>query len=214
MNVIPIARSIYTLTADAADIADTWKDFSYPRHPVRTRKPTIREVQPLTQPIRSFSCNAPATASPGGEVESSRRARRAVRKESEAHQMSLESGNNRGAEPLGLWRRRKGLETSKPCAERERPGMTDAPGNATAGSAGTECTRRWLEIRVESSWDGRERPTGGPSGVNREVGLVVGAVGAVHSSDEAANHRRAKGPHLVEVNCEAEDRRWLFLGTR
>jgi hypothetical protein len=92
--------------------------------------------------------------------------------------------------------------------------MTMAPVNATAGSAGTECTRRLLEIRDESSPDGRENPTSGSSGANRKAGLVRGAVGAVHSSAETANHRGAKGPHLVDVNCEAEDRRWLFLGTR
>lgn len=126
---------------------------------------------------------------------------------SEAHPMSLESENNRGAEPVEARRRLPGLETSKPCEERERPGMTIAPVNATAGSAGTECTRRLSDIRVESSRDGRENPTAGPSGANCEVGLVVGAVGAVHSSDEAANPRGAKGPHLVDVNCEAEDRR-------
>lgn len=148
----------------------------------------------------------------------------------EAHQMSLESRNNRGAEPLGLRRRLLGLETSKPCEKRERPGMTTAPVNTTAGSAGTECTGRLSEIRVESSRDGRENPTAGPSGASREAGrpmpavpahtcsvalspvlattgLVAGAVGAVHRSDEAANHRRAKGPHLVDVNCAAEDRR-------
>ncbi len=85
--------------------------------------------------------------------------------------------------------------------------MTNAPVNATAGSAGTECTRRLSEIRGESSRGGRESPTAGASGANREAGLVWGAVGAVHSSDEAANHRRAKGPHLVDVNSEAEDRR-------
>ena len=179
----------------------------YPYHPVRTRNPTTREVQHHTQPIRSFSCNAPTTAFPRGKVESSRRARRAVRNETEVHQMSLENGNNRGAEPLGLWRRLSGLERSKPCAERERPAMTNAPVNATAGSAGTECTRRLSEIRGESSRDGRESPTAGSSGANREAGLVRGAVGAVHSSSEAANPRRAKGPHLVEVNSEAEDRR-------
>jgi len=125
----------------------------------------------------------------------------------EAHQMSLESGNNRGAEPLGLRRRLPGLETGKPCAERERPGMTITPVNATAGSAGTECMKRLSEIRVESSRDGRESPAAGPSGASREAGSIPGAVGAVHSSVEAANHRGAKGPHLVDVNCEAEDRR-------
>ena len=125
----------------------------------------------------------------------------------EAHPMSLESRNNRGAEPLGLRRRLPGLETSKPCEERERPGMTIAPVNATAGSAGTECTRRLSVIRVESSRDGRENPTAGSSGASREAGLIAGAVGAVHRSDETANPRGAKGPHLVEVNCGAKDRR-------
>jgi hypothetical protein len=85
--------------------------------------------------------------------------------------------------------------------------MTITPVNATAGSAGTECTERLSELRVESSRDGRENPTVGPSGASREAGLVPGAVGAVHSSDEAANPRGAKGPHLVDVNSEAEDRR-------
>jgi len=85
--------------------------------------------------------------------------------------------------------------------------MTNAPVNASAGSAGTECRRRLSAIRVESSPDGRENPTRGPSGANREAGLVWGAVGAVHSSGEAANPRGAKGPHLVEVNREAEDGR-------
>lgn len=85
--------------------------------------------------------------------------------------------------------------------------MTIAPINATAGSAGTECRKRLSEIRDESSRDGRESPTAGSSGASREAGLVWGAVGTVHSSDEAANHRRAKGPYLVDVNCEAEDRR-------
>ena len=85
--------------------------------------------------------------------------------------------------------------------------MTIAPVNATAGSAGTERMRRWLEIREESSWDGRESPTRESSGASHKTTVVSGAVGAAHSSDEAANHRGAKGPHLVEVNCEAEDRR-------
>src|SRR6266568_852757 len=125
----------------------------------------------------------------------------------EAHQMSLESKNNREAEPVKRWRRLLGLEASKPCLERERPGTIITPVTATAGSAGTECTRRLSEIRVESSRDGRENPTSGSSGASCEAGLVPGAVGAVHSSDEAANHRGARGPHLVDVNCEAEDRR-------
>ena len=58
----------------------------------------------------------------------------------------------------------------------------------------------------EISADGRHGPTAGTSGASREARLVRGEVGAVHSSDEAANPRGAKGPCLVEVNSEAEDR--------
>ncbi len=91
--------------------------------------------------------------------------------------------------------------------------MTTAPVNTTAVSAGTECTGRLSETRVWRSCDGRGSPTAGPSGASRKAGLVAGAVGAVHSCVAAANHRGATGPHLVDVNCEAKDRRWLFLGT-
>lgn len=58
----------------------------------------------------------------------------------------------------------------------------------------------------EISADGLYRPTAGTSGASREARSVGGEVGMVHSSDEAANHRGAKGPCLVEVNSEAEDR--------
>ena len=120
--------------------------------------------------------------------------------------MSLENGNNRGAEPLRRGRRLPGLETSKPCDERERLGMTIAPVNATAGSAGIECTRRLLEIRGEISLGGRRRPTTGTSGE------PVRPVWSREKSErfivtmKARNGAGAKGPHLVDVNSEAQDR--------
>ena len=40
---------------------------------------------------------------------------------------------------------------------------------------------------------------------NREACLVVGEVGAVHSSVEGRNEAGAKGPHLVEENSEVKD---------
>ena|ERR1043166_667833 len=67
----------------------------------------------------------------------------------------------------------------------------------------------FVEVRVltdEISADGHHRPTAGTSGASREARPVRGEVGAVHSSEEAANPRGAKGPCLVEVNSEAEDR--------
>ena len=42
--------------------------------------------------------------------------------------------------------------------------------------------------------------------VNAARSVLVGAeAGAVHSSDKAANHRGAKGPHLVNANSAAKD---------
>ena len=63
-----------------------------------------------------------------------------------------------------------------------------------------------MVFKDEISADERHRSTAGTSGASREARSVRGEVGAVHSSDEAANHRGAKGPCLVEVNSEAEDR--------
>ena|ERR1043166_4068152 len=62
-----------------------------------------------------------------------------------------------------------------------------------------------LVLMEEICADGRQRPTAGTSGQRREVRLVGAEVGAVHSSEEAANHRRAKGPHLVNANSVAKD---------
>lgn len=45
-------------------------------------------------------------------------------------------------------------------------------------------------------------PNGGHKRSSREVRLAWREVGAVHSSDETANPRGAKGPHLVGVNGE------------
>jgi len=62
-----------------------------------------------------------------------------------------------------------------------------------------------LELMEEICVDGRQRPTADTSVQRRKVRLVGAEVGAVHSSDEAANHRRAKGPHLVSANSVAKD---------
>jgi hypothetical protein len=71
-------------------------------------------------------------------------------------------------------------------------------------SAGGMCATE-LVLMEEICVDGRQRPTADTSVQRREVGLVGAEVGAVHSSDEAANHRGAKGPHLVNANSAAKD---------
>ena len=60
-------------------------------------------------------------------------------------------------------------------------------------------------LREEICAGGRQSPTAGSSGESREARLARAEVGEVRSTDEAANHRGGKGPHLVEVNSEAED---------
>lgn len=64
-----------------------------------------------------------------------------------------------------------------------------------------------LALREELCAGGRRRPTTGTSGLTREACLAGAEVGAVRSSDEAANHRGAKGPHLVNAASAAKDRR-------
>ena len=73
-------------------------------------------------------------------------------------------------------------------------------------SAGGMCAT--VLVLMEEIWvDGRRRPTADTSVQRREVRLVGAEVGAVRSSDEAANPRGAKGPHLVNANSAAKDRR-------
>ena len=61
-------------------------------------------------------------------------------------------------------------------------------------------------LREEICAGGRHGPTAGPSGDPARFGLAGAEVGEARSSDEAANHRGAKEPHLIEVNSEVEDR--------
>ena len=61
-------------------------------------------------------------------------------------------------------------------------------------------------LREEICAGGHHGPTAGPSRESREARLAGAEVGEARSSDEAANHRGAKEPHLVEVNCETEGR--------
>ena len=61
-------------------------------------------------------------------------------------------------------------------------------------------------LKEEICAGGRQRPTAGSSGESREARLARAEVGKARSTFEAANHRGGKGPYLVEVNSEAEDR--------
>ena len=61
-------------------------------------------------------------------------------------------------------------------------------------------------LKEEICAGGRHGPTAGPSGDPARLGLAGAEVGEARSSDETANHRGAKEPHLIGVNSEAEDR--------
>lgn len=121
---------------------------------------------------------------------------------------------NRGAEPVQVGRRLSGLGQSKP-DENWRGSKDGLSNHRHGGVGGRGMFVQGLETRDESCPDGRESPTAGASGPNpRGFSRSVTAVGAAHSSEETVNHRGAKGPHLVEVNSETEDWRWLCLGKR
>ena len=85
--------------------------------------------------------------------------------------------------------------------------LNDGLSNQRHGVVGADgmCATE-LVLMEEICVDGWQRPTADTSVQRREVRLVEAEVGAVHSSDEAANHRGAKRPHLVNANCAAKDR--------
>lgn len=133
-------------------------------------------------------------------------ARQAARNESEAHPMSPEKVQQ-SMEPS--W--------SKTCEGYQgwtlvNPAKSGRDQNDDRSSHrhGVVCGRGMSEkvgvLKEEICAGGRQGPTAGPSGESREARLAGAEVGEARSSDEAANHRGAKEPHLVEVNSGAEDR--------
>ena len=63
-----------------------------------------------------------------------------------------------------------------------------------------------LMLRGESCVGGRSSLTAGASGKAVRPAQAGAEVGVAHSSSEARNARRAKGPHLVEVCSGTGDR--------
>ncbi len=81
------------------------------------------------------------------------------------------------------------------------------------GGVGGHGMRMMVEgVRNEISHGGASSPGSRYKRPNREACLVVGEVGGARSSDEAANPRGAKGPHLVEVSSETQDCAMASLG--
>ena len=74
------------------------------------------------------------------------------------------------------------------------------------GVCGHGMSGQVVVLREEICAGGRQRPNGGCKRQPREARLARAEVGEAHNTGEAANHRGGKGPYLVEVNSEAEDR--------
>ena len=131
-------------------------------------------------------------------------ARQAARNESEAHPMSLDRPNP--MEP-SLSIKGEGYQgwTMVNPATSGRDQNDNRSSHRHGGVRGHGMSEKVGVLREEICAGGRHGPTAGSSGESREARLARAEVGEVRSTDEAANHRGGKGPHLVEVNSEAED---------
>jgi hypothetical protein len=132
-------------------------------------------------------------------------ARQAARNESEAHPMSPEK-TQKSMEPSPF---EKGEGYQDWTMVNPAPSGRDQNDILSSHRYGVVCGHGMPEkvgvLREEICAGGLYGPTAGPSGESREARLAGAEVGEARSSDEAANHRGAKEPHLVEVNSEAED---------
>ena len=88
---------------------------------------------------------------------------------------------------------------------------TASPVNATAGSAGTEGAEPMLGLKDESSCGGLRGPTPGPSGHAARPARPPEQSERPIVASKPGNAGGAKGPHLVEVNSEVEDRAMAAL---
>ena len=94
-----------------------------------------------------------------------------------------------------------------------RKGHNDNRSNHPRGGVGEHgMPGRLREISGEISAGGHGSDARPNSDLSEEAGAARGEVGAAHSSDEGGNDAGAKGPHLVEVNSEAQDRAMAPLG--
>ena len=132
-------------------------------------------------------------------------ARQAARNEGEAHRMSLEKTSP--TEP-SLSQKDEGDQswTKVNPAVSGRDLNDDWSSYRRGGVCGHGMFGQVVVLREEICPGGRQGPTVGASGNPARLVLAEAEVGEAHSTFEAANHRGGKGPYLVEVNSEAEDR--------
>src|ERR1017187_1105672 len=133
-------------------------------------------------------------------------ARQAARNESEAHPMSPEKVQKKTMEPSPF---EKGEGYQGWTLVNPAMSGRDQNDDRSSHRHGVVCGHGMPEtvgvLREEICAGGRHGPTAGTSGERREARLAGAEVGDARSSNEAANPRGAKGPHLVEVNSETQD---------
>ena len=158
----------------------------------------------IIQPVRLFSCNAPATACPRGQVESSRSASRTVRNDSEAHPMSPVRRT-----PVKSSRCRNGEDESERSLTGVVPQHRRSLNNRCCahhhgGVSGRGMPEQAVRLKVEVCGGGQQSPSERTSVHNARRPCAAAEVGAAHSSDEGGNDAGAKEPCLNEANREGK----------
>jgi hypothetical protein len=114
--------------------------------------------------------------------------------------------NIRTVKPSPCYRGEGRRDWAKANPAKSRRGLNDGLSSQRHGVVGADgmCAQE-LALMEEICVDEPRGSTAEPSVQRRKVRSVGAEVGAVHSSDEAANNRGAKGPHLVNANSAAKD---------
>jgi hypothetical protein len=163
------------------------------------------------QPLKLFSWNAPATASPRGQVESSWRARQTARNENGSHLMIPVR-----FKPVKSGRWCNGEDESERSLANPMENGRDLNNCCCAqhhgGVGGRGMPVQVVRLKVEVC-------DGGPEGSNARTSVQsarraqAGAeVGAAHSSEEGGNDAGAKGACLNEANRERKDKMMACAG--
>jgi len=132
-------------------------------------------------------------------------AERAVRNESQPHRMSLVNTNtaapSRSTDGEGCqdWAKANPMTNGR--------GLNDTLSSHHCGGVSEGgMLGRMVEIRGEISPGGRRRPTAGTSGEPVRPAWLGEKSERFIVAMKARNGAGAKGPHLVDVNCEMQDR--------
>jgi len=146
------------------------------------------------------------SARTGGEQP---RAEPAVRNESEPHRMSPEMRQT--AEPSRYANGEGCQDWAKANPEKIGRGLNDCMSSHHCGGVSEGgMPGRVLELRDEICSSGRQRPRSSTSGEPARLDWLRQKSERSIVATKARNGAGAKGPHLVEVNCETAGWRWFL----